>query len=372
MRNKALLYDETIIGIREPEAASQAEEVLDAGGAFVSPGFVDVHIHGYGGVDVSDDRPEDLRYMARRLPENGVTCFLPTSLTVAWDTLESLCGHVREAMAESRTRDFHGAEIAGIHLEGPFVNPARKGAQNEDYILPPSAEPVLPWKDVIRVITFAPEMPGGMAFIQTLRRETDIALSMGHTCATFEQAVEAVDAGVTRCTHLFNAMSPLAHRAPGTVGAALNTEVFAELIADGFHVHPGIFPMLTRLKGDRLVLITDALRAAGMPDGAYDNGGQTFVLKGIECRLKDGTIAGSVLKMNQAVRNLRDYGKIPLHEAVRCATLNAATSAGLADRKGSLAPGKDADIVLLDAECNVLETLVRGASVYRSASGIRG
>ena len=338
-------------------------------GAYVCPGFVDVHIHGYGGVDVSDDRPEDLRYMARRLPENGVTSFLPTSLTVAWDTLERLCGHIREAMAESRSPDFDGAEIAGMHMEGPFVNPARKGAQNEDYILPPEAERILPWKDVIRVITFAPEMSGGMDFIRTLKRETDIALSIGHTNATFEQAMAAIDAGVIRCTHIFNAMSPLTHRAPGTVGAALNTEIYTELIADAFHVHPGIFPMMARLKERRLVLITDALRAAGMPDGEYDNGGQTFVLQGIECRLKDGTIAGSVLKMNQAVRNLRDYGKIPLYEAVRAATLTAAESAGLEDRKGSLTPGKDADLVLLDADCNVLETVIRGVSRYRREAG---
>lgn len=364
VRGKALLYGERIIGVAEEGAAAQADEVLDARGAYVSPGLVDVHIHGYGGADVSDDEPDDIRRMAGALLQNGVTAFLPTSLTVPWETLESVCRHIRALMAESRKMDFPGAQIMGMHMEGPFINPEKKGAQNEKYILLPDAQRVLPYQDVIRVITFAPEMPGGMEFARTLRQETDIALSIGHTSATFDQAMAAIGLGVSRSTHTFNAMTPLKHRDPGVVGAALNSDIYTELIADTFHVNKGLYPMMAKLKGRRLVLITDALRSAGMPDGAYENGGQTFVVKGIECRLLDGTIAGSVLRLNQAVRNFRDFGCVPMYAAVRAASLNAAESAGLQARKGSLTPGKDADVVLMDEGCNVLQTIVRGVCKY--------
>ena len=368
IKGKALLYDERIIGIvEEAEAKARADEILDAQGAYIAPGLVDVHIHGYGGVDVSDDDPDGIRAMARRLLENGVTSFLPTTLTVAWETLESVCRSIRTLMPESQSPDFQGAEIVGMHMEGPFINPSKKGAQNPDYILAPDPQKVLPFRDVIRVITFAPEMPGGMEFTRVLRQESNIALSIGHTSANYDQAMEAIGLGVCRSTHTFNAMTPLMHRDPGVVGAALNTDIYTELIPDTFHVNKGIFPMMTRLKGNKLVLITDALRSAGMPDGEYENGGQIFVLKGIECRLLDGTIAGSVLKLNQGVRNLRDYGYVPLYTAVRAASLNAAESAHLDGRKGSLAPGKDADIILMDEDCNVLKTIVRGVCKFTKA-----
>ena len=365
VRGKALLYGQKIISLTDPDTArAQADEIIDAQGAYVAPGLVDVHIHGYSGVDVSDNNPDDIRKMARGLLANGVTAFLPTTLTVAWETLESVCCHVRKLTEESLSPDFDGAQIAGMHMEGPFINPAKKGAQNEAYILKPDADKVLPFRDVIKVITFAPEMPGGLEFTRRLRQETNIALSIGHTSANFDQAMDAIHAGVMRSTHTFNAMTPLMHRDPGVVGAALNSDIYTELIPDTFHVNKGIFPMMTRLKGNKLVLITDALRSAGMPDGEYENGGQVFVLKGIECRLKDGTIAGSVLKLNQGVRNLRDYGYLPLYAAVRAASLNAAESAHLDDRKGSLTPGKDADIILMDEDCNVLRTIVRGVCKF--------
>jgi N-acetylglucosamine-6-phosphate deacetylase len=365
VRGKALLYGQKIISLTDPDTArAQADEIIDAQGAYVAPGLVDVHIHGYNGVDVSDNNPDDIRKMARGLLANGVTAFLPTTLTVAWETLESVCCHVRKLMEESLSPDFDGAQIAGMHMEGPFINPAKKGAQNEAYILKPDADKVLPFRDVIKVITFAPEMPGGLEFTRRLRQETNIALSIGHTSANFDQAMDAIHAGVMRSTHTFNAMTPLMHRDPGVVGAALNSDIYTELIPDTFHVSKGIFPMMTRLKGNKLVLITDALRSAGMPDGEYENGGQVFVLKGIECRLKDGTIAGSVLKLNQGVRNLRDYGYLPLYAAVRAASLNAAESAHLDGCKGSLTPGKDADIILMDEDCNVLRTIVRGVCKF--------
>ncbi len=361
IRGKALLFNERIQGITDVDnARCMADEVIDAYGLYVSPGMIDVHIHGYKGIDVSDDDPDAIRRMARHLLANGVTGFLPTTLTFSWTILESICRHVRELSAESQSEGFPGAEILGLHMEGPFINPQYKGAQNEAYILAPDAEKILPFADVIKVLTLAPEMPGALDCIRTLKQKTNIALSMGHTGASFEEAMAGVEAGITRTTHLFNAMTQLVHRQPGVVGASLSSDVYTELIADTFHVNKGIYPFLTKAKKDRLVLITDALRSAGMPDGEYENGGQTFVLKGIECRLKDGTIAGSVLRLNQAVRNLRDYGNIPMYEAVRAASLSAAESADVAGHKGSLTPGKDADIVIMDQGCNIRKTFVRG------------
>ena len=365
VRGKALLYGKRIVGlVDEAQARAQAEEIIDAKGAYVAPGLVDVHIHGYAGADVSDGDIDGIRRMAKGLLANGVTSFLPTTLTVAWDLLEKVYGQIRQLREESLRDDFDGAEILGCHSEGPFINPSKKGAQNEKYILPLEAEKLLPYADIIKVLTFAPEMPGGESFIRTLKEKTDIALSIGHTAADYDQAMAAIHLGATRTTHTFNAMTPLKQREPGVVGAALNSDVYAELIPDTFHVNKGLFPMMAKVKGDKLVLITDALRSAGMPDGEYENGGQVFILKGIECRLTDGTIAGSVLKLNQGVRNLRDYGFVPMHTAVRAASLSAAESVRLSDRKGSLTPGKDADIILMDEDCNVLKTIVRGVVKY--------
>lgn len=365
VEGKALLYNEKIVGlVSEDEARAQAEEIIDAQGAYVSPGLIDVHIHGYGGVDVSDNNPDDIRYMAKRLLQNGVTGFLPTTLTVDWETLKSVCRSVREIAKESEAPDFDGAQVLGMHMEGPFINPSKKGAQNEKFILAPDAEKVLPFSDVIKVITYAPEMPGGIAFTRTLREKTSIALSIGHTSATFEQAMDAIHQGATRSTHTFNAMTGLHHRDPGVVGAALTTDIYTELIPDTFHVNKALFPLMAKMKGSRLVLITDALRSAGMPDGEYENGGQIFILKGIECRLQDGTIAGSVLRLNHGVRNLRDYACLPMYAAVRAASLSAAESANLSERKGSLTAGKDADIVLMDERCEVKKTIVNGVTKY--------
>lgn len=365
LHGKALLFDQTIVSITDEDAIPNCvEETIDAQSCCISPGLIDVHIHGYKGTDVSDDDPDGVRKMAHELLANGVTCFLPTTLTVDWAILESICCHMRELAEESKGADFPGSEIGGIHLEGPFINPQYKGAQNENYILEPNAEKVLPFADIIKVITLAPEMPGGLDCIRRLKQKTDIRLSMGHSGASFEEAMAGIGCGITRTTHLFNAMTQLVHREPGVVGASLSSDVYTELIADTFHVSKGIYPFLTKAKKDRLVLITDALRSAGMPDGTYENGGQLFTLKGIECRLQDGTIAGSVLRLNQGVKNLRDYGNIPLFEAVRAASQNAAESAGLDRRKGSLLPGKDADIVIMDRNCNVNQTYVRGVCKF--------
>ncbi len=365
VQGKALVYDKKIVGVMDEAAArAMADEVIDAAGMYVSPGLVDVHIHGYLGADVSDADNAGVRKMAKGILANGVTSFLPTTMTIGWSTLETIFAQLRQLREESRSAAFEGAEILGCHAEGPFINPAKKGAQAEENILPPDAEKVLPYADIIRMISFAPEMPGGDQFIRTLKEKTDITLSIGHTSANYDQAMNAIRLGANHITHTFNAMTPMMHRDPGVVGAALTTDVYCQLIVDTFHVHKGLFPLMHKAKGEHLVLITDCLRSCGMPDGEYELGGQQFVLKGIECRLLDGTIAGSVLKLNQGVRNFRDYASVSMHEAVRAASLNAAASIGVADRKGSLEAGKDADIVLMDENCGVLRTIVGGVTKF--------
>ncbi len=364
IRGKALVYRESVAEITGPENV-RAEEIIDAEGAYVSPGLIDTHIHGYMGDDASDGEAAGLLRMAERLAGNGVTAFLPTTMTVPRDQLDKAFRQIRRAAAESGKPGFRGAEIAGCHAEGPFINPARKGAQAAGAIQPPDPAWIMAYADVIRVMTFAPEIQGAEEMIRAVSGDGRIRLSIGHTDADFKEAERAVSLGAERFTHLFNAMPPMHHRRPGTVGAALSGNARAEVIADGFHVHPGLFPMLHRTLGERLVLVTDCLRAGGMPDGDYTLGGQAFTLRGIECRLADGTIAGSVLKMNEAVRNYRDFAGIPMYEAVRAGSLNAAESAGLAETRGSLEPGKQADIVLMDGNCRVIRTIVRGETVFR-------
>ena len=354
---KALLFDRVCLGLTEQPPAGA--EIIDARGLYVSPGFIDVHIHGYLGEDASDGSPEGLVRMARGIVKNGVTSFLPTTMTVPLPQLRAAFAAIRACMG----RETGGAQILGCHAEGPFINAKKKGAQAEAAILPPDAGLLLPDSDVIRLVTLAPELPGALDCIRALR-EAGMRVNIGHTEADYDTARAALAAGATGFTHTFNAMSALGHRAPGAVGAALSTDASCELIADAFHVHPALFSLLHRCKGEKLLLITDCTRAGGLADGKYDLGGQESRVRGIECRLADGTIAGSVLKMNEAVRNLRGHAGLPLHEAVNCASLHPARALGLDRQKGSLLTGRDADIVLLDEDCQVHAAWVGGNLQY--------
>ncbi len=365
IRGKALLFDRKIAGLaEEAEVRGRAEDIIDAQGMYVSPGFIDTHTHGYAGVEYIDDTPGCIRKAALALPETGVTSFLVTTATDPWDVLDRVFAETAELMPETRDPGFGGAEILGVHAEGPFINAARKGAMNEGNIKVFDIDRILPYKGVIRVMTVAPELPGGLEFIRTVKEKTDIRLSMGHTDATFDEAMAGFRAGITRATHLFNAMSPLRHRAPGAVGAALTADIYTELIGDTHHVDAALYPLLIRAKGNKLVLITDASRFIGMPEGEYEINGEKYLVEDSLCKLADGTIAGSVLTMNIGVRNLRDYGHIPMYQAARIGSLNAAESAGADAEKGSLEPGKDADIVLMDEQCTVYRTYVRGVCKY--------
>lgn len=359
----ALLFDEKIAAI-VPESELPADaETIDAEGALVLPGLIDMHIHGYLGEDASDGSFEGIRTMAEGVAKNGVTGFLPTTMTVSYAELRAAFDQVRRGMAESMKPDWKGAQVLGVNAEGPFICPAKKGAQAGEHIRPGDAAFLKENLDVIRVFTIAPEMPGNMDCIREMAGK--VLISMGHTSANYDQAHAAIEAGVRHVTHLFNAQTGLLHRDPGVVGAALTDErVSAELIADTFHVSRHLFPLVAKMKGENLVLITDCTRAGGLDDGEYTLGGQPIFVKGIECRLADGTIAGSVLKLNQAVRNLLENTNLALWEAVNAASLNPARRIGVSDRKGSLEPGKDADIAICDRNFNVLRTIRSGRTIY--------
>ena len=362
---KSLAYDSDsgkIVGI--VDEIPNGADVIDAKGNFVAPGLVDIHIHGYLNEDASDAKPEGIKKMAYGVAKNGVTSFLPTTMTVSKDEIIAALNTVRSLKEESKSWD--GAEIIGVHAEGPFINPSKKGAQAEENILVPDADFILENSDIITSVTLAPEMDKDHQCIKKLAAQSNVLISMGHTGANYEQAVSAVKDGVGHTTHLFNAMTPLAHRDPGVVGAALATDVSVELICDTFHIHPGVFSIIAKQKPGKLCLITDCTRAGGMPDGEYDLGGQPIFLKGIECRLADGTIAGSVLKLNNAVKNVLDHTALPVNEVFKMATLNPANAIHQGDRIGSLEEGKDADIIITDENINVLRTIKKGRTIYEA------
>ena len=303
IEGKVLVYDAKVQGIVDEVPAGA--EVIDAQGNYVIPGLVDMHIHGYLGEDASDGKYEGLKIMAEGVAKNGVTSFLPTTMTVSYDELRTAFGLIRQGMQESKNDDWMGAAIVGCNAEGPFINVNKKGAQAGEHVRVGDAAFLKEYQDVIRVFTIAPEVEGNMDCIREMAADTNVLISMGHTGANFEQAKAGIEAGVRHVTHLFNAQTALAHRDPGVVGAALqDSRVSTELICDCFHIHPGVFQLVANVKGDKMVLITDCTRAGGLEDGEYTLGGQPIFVKGIECRLADGTIAGSVLKLNEAVRNV--------------------------------------------------------------------
>lgn len=366
IRGKVLLYDERVIGIVDPGETPEGVETLDAKGNYVIPGLVDMHIHGYMGEDASDGSFEGLKTMARGVAKNGVTSFLPTTMTVSYEELRQAFAQIRRAMEESRQDSWDGAAIVGANAEGPFINITKKGAQAGEHVRPGDPAFLKEYGDVIRVFTIAPEVEGNLDCIREMARDRSMLISMGHTAANFDQAQAGIEAGVRHVTHLFNAQTGLLHRDPGVVGAALlDSRVSCELIADTFHVHKALFQLVASLKGEQMVLITDCTRAGGMPDGEYTLGGQPIFVKGIECRLKDGTIAGSVLKLNEAVRNVLANTDLTISQAVNMASLNPARRIGLSASKGSIEAGKDADFAIVDDAIDVRATILGGRVIYQ-------
>lgn len=361
----ALLFSDVIEGIVKKDSLPENVEIIDADGGYVSPGFIDLHIHGYLGKDVCDAEEESIKVIANGIIENGVTAFLPTTMTEDMKVIKDSLNVLRKLKEESKT--WTGSEILGCHAEGPFISESKKGAQDAKFILKPDAEFVKEYSDIIKIITLAPEEDtADFDEIRKIEKETDVVISMGHTSADYNTAMESTKNGVKHATHLFNGMTGLAHRAPGVVTAVFNSDVSCELIVDTFHVSTALYDILWKLKGRKLCFITDCLPAGGLPYGEYTLGGQKIIYKGIVCELEDGTIAGSVLPLNKGVWNVYTNSSIPLWECVNCASLNPATTIGADKERGSLEVGKIADIVILNNEFNVLKTIIKGEVKYEA------
>jgi len=332
---------------------------VDAKGQYLVPGFVEVHSHGAMGGDFSDGMAEDLSKISRYYAQNGVTSFLATTMTLKEHTLIPAMEVIRDF-----TRPADGAKCAGIHLEGPFLCYNKRGAQAAENLHLPDADMFARLNkasgNMVKLVTVAPETEGAMDFIRKVSPVCTV--SLGHTEADYDTAMEAYKNGASHATHLFNGMPSLHHRSPGVIAAAFDSGATAELICDGLHIHPGVIRMASRLFGENLVVISDSLRCAGMPDGEYELGGQPIEMKNGKATLKDSdTLAGSSTNLLAELQNLVRFG-LPLETALTAMTAAPAKAARLAD-VGQIAPGKAADLLLLDENLNLTATYIDGEKI---------
>lgn len=360
-----LLYEKDIWKIvpRKQFRAGMCDELIDAGGGFVMPGFINEHIHGCAGVDTMDGTVEAIQTMQSALPKTGVTSFLPTTMTMSRAAIDKALDVIRQAKDTPHT----GAQIVGAHMEGPFISTAYKGAQAAAHIVRPDFSWLQPYQDLVKIVTIAPETMVDSDFLDACEK-AGIILSIGHSDASYEEAMKLLTT-YPHChiTHLYNAMTPFHHRKPGVVGAALlGKNAKCELICDNLHVHPAAQNVAYELKGpDGIILITDSMRAALLPDGVSELGGQTVYVKDGEARLADGTLAGSTAAMNDVALHFLLNTGATLPELAAMTAANAAKDLGIYDRVGSLAEGKQADIVILDSQdFHVKQTVIAGNLVY--------
>jgi N-acetylglucosamine-6-phosphate deacetylase len=342
-------------------------QVIDARGLNLIPGFIDVHVHGAVGHETMDANPDGLRAMAKFYAEHGVTGFFPTTWTAPGEQILPAL----EMIAEMVGPQPEGATILGAHLEGPYISVEKRGAQREQDVRRVDRDEALSFLnlEIIRLLVVAPEYEENRWLItEAVRR--GITVSVAHTTATFDQIVEAAALGLSHSTHTYNAMTGLTHREPGTLGAVMTLpEVYCELIADNIHVHPAAMQILFAAKGaDRIVLITDAVRGAGLPEGEYNIDDRTVMVKDGAVRLPNGTLAGSTLTMDRCLRNFLVATGQPLEKVWQASSLNAARSLHMADKRGSLEIGKMADFILVDDEINVHLTVADGTIVYQTVS----
>ncbi len=365
MAGTIVIHQEQIAQLRPGDTAEErppARPALDATGCTVLPGFIDVHVHGGAGFDTMDATPEALAAMARFFVRHGVTGFYPTTVTAEHGaTLKA----VRNAAAMQDVP--RGARILGVHLEGPYISPHFPGAQPAGFIREPNLAEFeeLTATGPVRLITLAPEQPGADQLIQAAL-DKNIRVVLGHTAATYEQAKAAIRSGVSQATHTFNAMTGLHHRRPGALGAVLSEDdIYGQLIPDNIHVHPAAMKILARCKGvARTILITDAIRAAGLPPGEYELGGQAVTVRDGACRLASGTLAGSIVTMDRALANFTAATGLSLAETWPASSRTPAEAMGLHGEIGSIAPGFRADLALLDEQLQVAATIVGGRVAF--------
>ncbi|MDD6106104.1 MAG: N-acetylglucosamine-6-phosphate deacetylase [Ruminococcus sp.] len=319
-------------------------EVIDAEGLLVLPGLVDIHSHGAAGEDFSDGNPEGLKKILQYEKRCGITSYCPTSMTFPKERLRQIFASIKGAQTEE------GAKVVGINMEGPFLDPVKKGAHVEEWIAAPDAAFVRELNQdadgLVRLVTLAPNMDGAEEFIKEMHEE--VCISLGHTVADYDCASRAMKLGAHHVTHLYNAMQPFGHRAPGLIGAAMDDpECMVELICDGYHIHPSAIRAAFRMFGpERVILISDSMRATGMENGTYELGGQEVTVKDRKAVLKDGTLAGSATNLYGCMCKAVEFG-IPLEQAIMAATANPARSIGIFDRVGSIRIGKQADLLLV-------------------------
>ncbi|WOO87669.1 N-acetylglucosamine-6-phosphate deacetylase [Mollicutes bacterium LVI A0039] len=339
---------------------SEGSEIeFDKRGKYIVPGFIDQHIHGAGGIDTMDNK--EIEHVSEVLLKEGTTSFLPTTMTYDLEVVKDIIDRLE------KLNDTTGANILGVHVEGPFINGVEFiGAQNQSFVRKPNRSD-LEWLNetgFVKMVTYAPELDENLEMTKYMK-EQNIVASIGHSGASMAEAELALENGAKCFTHLHNACSGHHHRNPGVVSAALANDQVAELIVDGIHIHPDSVRMTYNVKGkDGIILVTDAMCAKGMEDGIYSLGGQTAIKKGNEARLENGSLAGSVLLMNEAVRNMHKFSRCSLEEAVLMASYNPARNLGI-ENKGLIKAGFDFDITVLDEEFNVVETYVNGTRKWR-------
>lgn len=361
----SLLIENGIIKEINPSETNDSNSI-DCNGLYVSPGFVDVHIHGAGGHDTMDGTFEAINEISKTICKYGTTSFTPTTMTMSTnDILKSMIS-IKKAKLEGTD----GAIVLGAHLEGPFISPSAIGAQNPNFLIAPSFENFKSMTgdamDSVVSITMAPEVAGAKELASQLT-DMGIRCSIGHTKATYEEAIEGIKCGFCHSTHLFNAMTGFTHREPGVVGATFESDITTETISDGIHISYPSLRIAYKQKGiDKTLLVTDAMCACGMPDGTYALGGQPVIVKNGTARLENGALAGSVLTLNKAVKNILDNSEYKLYEIIKMASYNGAKFCKVDDKKGQIKENFDADLVIFDENIDVKMTIVGGKIVYNN------
>lgn len=346
----------------EPIGECSPGQTIDASSCWVVPGLIDVHFHGAVGHDFCDADDEGIAAIARYEASQGVTALFPTTMTLPEERLVSIVSSIAE---HSGTDD--EAAIVGINMEGPFISPGKVGAQNPSYVRGATIEEFERWQEAangkIKLVDVAPEEPGNLEFI---REAADrVRVSLAHMCADYETAAAAFDAGARHMTHLFNAMPGLHHREPGPIAAAADRrDVTCEIIADGVHIAPSMVRLAFSLFPERMILISDSLRACGLGDGTFELGGQLFTVHGNRATIENGSLAGSVSSVMACLRTAVTKMGISLADAVRAATMTPAKALGIEDERGSIAPGKIADAVVLDGNLQVKHVVLRGKLLF--------